>query len=131
MRLLLDTHIWIWSYLEPHRITSEIARQLINPENENFLSPVSVWEVLVLLERKRIRISEDFEEWFKKSKQDLDLLEAPFAWEVAHELRFVRLGHKDPADHFLVATARVYDLTLITADARLMNIAGVNVLPNR
>ncbi|HEY2548428.1 MAG TPA: type II toxin-antitoxin system VapC family toxin [Candidatus Acidoferrum sp.] len=131
MRLLLDTHIWIWNYTAPEKLTSEVARELTNPENDRFLSPVSIWEVAVLLEKRRINLKQDFGDWFKKSVEDLVLLDAPFHWEVAHELRFTLLGHRDPADRFLVATAKVYDLTLVTSDERLLNAPGLKVLSNR
>jgi PIN domain nuclease of toxin-antitoxin system len=131
MRLLLDTHIWIWSYLEPHRLTSEVSREISNPEHHRYLSPVSIWEMLTLLEKKRIQVKEDFSEWFRRSKEDLDLLELPLTWQIAHELRFTNLQHSDPADRFLVATAKVYDLTLVTADERLINVPGLSVLQNR
>jgi len=131
VRLLLDTHIWIWNYTAPEKLTSEVARELTNPENERFLSPVSIWEIAVLLEKRRISLKQDFGDWFKKSVEDLVLLDAPFQWEVAHELRFTLLGHRDPADRFLVATAKVYDLTLVTSDERLLNAPGLKVLANR
>jgi PIN domain nuclease of toxin-antitoxin system len=131
VRLLLDTHIWIWNYTAPEKLTSEVARELTNPENDRFLSPVSIWEVAVLLEKRRINLKQDFGDWFKKSVEDLVLLDAPFHWEVAHELRFTLLGHRDPADRFLVAMAKVYDLTLVTSDERLLNAPGLKVLPNR
>jgi PIN domain nuclease of toxin-antitoxin system len=63
-------------------------------------------------------------------KKELSLREAPFSWAVAHELRFTLLGHRDAADRFLVATARVYDLTLVTADESLMRVTGVLVIEN-
>lgn len=131
MRLLLDTHIWIWGNLEPHRITSEVARQLTNPQNDQFLSAVSIWEAIVLLEKKRLQLGGDFGEWFENSKEVMNLVELAVTWEVAHELRYTLLGHRDPADRFLVATAKVYDLTLVTADERLMHVPGIRVLPNR
>jgi PIN domain nuclease of toxin-antitoxin system len=131
MKLLLDTHIWIWSYLEPHKLSSDVVREISNPEHDRYLSAVSVWEMITLLEKKRIQIKQDFGEWFKRSKDDLDLLELPLNWQIAHELRFTVLDHGDPADRFLVATARVYDLTLVTADERLVNIPGLSVLQNR
>lgn len=131
MRFLLDTHIWIWSYLEPHKLSSEVIRELANPENFRYLSPVSIWEALILLEKKRIQIKEDFGPWFQRSKEDMGLREAPLNWEVAHELRSTALAHSDPADRFLVATAKVYDLTLVTADDNLVNLPGLNVLQNR
>jgi len=130
MRLLLDTHIWIWNYTAPEKLTSEVAREMVNPGNERFLSPVSIWETVMLLEKKRIELDQDFGEWFLQSKQELKLLEAPFTWEVAHELRFTMLGYRDPGDRFLVATAKAFDLTLVTADERLIHVPGLNVLPN-
>jgi PIN domain nuclease of toxin-antitoxin system len=77
MKLLLDTHIWIWSYLAPHKIGSEVTRELTNPGNDRFLSAVSVWEAIVLLERKRIQFKRDFGEWFLESKEELSLNEVP------------------------------------------------------
>jgi PIN domain nuclease of toxin-antitoxin system len=62
MKLLLDTHIWIWSYLEPHKISSEAIRELTDPENDRFLSAVSVWEAIVFPEEKRIQFKKAFDE---------------------------------------------------------------------
>ncbi|MGH9676962.1 MAG: type II toxin-antitoxin system VapC family toxin [Candidatus Acidiferrum sp.] len=131
MKLLLDTHIWLWSFLEPHRVSSEVARQLANQENERFLSAVSIWEAVVLMDKKRLRIELDFGKWFKMSKEDMNLIELPVTWEVAHELRLTQMGYRDPADRFLAATAKLYNLTLVTADARLMKVPGLTVLPNQ
>src|SRR5690348_10710403 len=131
MRLLLDTHIWIWSYAESHKLSSDVARTMSDPSNERYLSAVSIWEAIVLLEKGRIRMEGDFGEVFKESKQELNLIEIPLNWEVAHELRFTMLDYHDPGDRFLVATAKVYDLTLVTADERLMRVPGVRVLANR
>ena len=131
MKLLLDTHIWIWSYQEPHKLASEVVQELTNPAHERYLSPVSIWEMVFLLEKRRIHIHEDFGVWITNSCQDLKLRDAPLTWQVAHEVRFTMLGHRDPADRFLVATAKVYDLTLVTADAQLMNVPGLSTLQNR
>jgi PIN domain nuclease of toxin-antitoxin system len=131
MNLLLDTHIWIWNHLEPWRVASTVNQALGDPENELWLSPVSIWELVTLLEKKRIVLDEDMHVWVEKSKRELLLREAPFSWEVAQEMRSTLLGHRDPADRFLVATAKAQHLTLVTADERLMRVDGLRVLPNR
>jgi len=131
MKLLLDTHIWIWSDVEAHKLSSEVARELASPENERYLSAVSVWEAILLLEKKRTRLNGDFGGWFKKSKLELGLIEVPLNWEIAHEIRYTIIGYRDPGDRFLVATAKVYNFTLVTADERLMEIPGLKVLANR
>jgi PIN domain nuclease of toxin-antitoxin system len=61
----------------------------------------------------------------------LGLIELPLSWEIAHEIRYTVLGYRDPGDRFLVATAKVYDLTLVTADERLTRVQGLKVLANR
>lgn len=131
MNLLLDTHIWIWNHLAPEKISSEVNGMLAASENELWLSPVSVWELIILVEKKRLELQKDLHDWVQQSKSELMLKEAPLSWEVAGELRFTILRQRDPADRFLVATARVYDLTLVTADENLMNVAGLSVLQNR
>ena len=54
MKLLLDTHIWIWSLLEPELLVPGVRAELRSPENELWLSPISIWEAMILLERGRI-----------------------------------------------------------------------------
>ncbi len=54
MRLLLDTHIWIWSVAEKSRLRPRVLKALENPANELWLSPISVWEFLMLVEKGRL-----------------------------------------------------------------------------
>ena len=56
--------------------------------------------------------------------------EVPFTWDVAQEQRFPHVMHKDPADRFLAATARIFDMTLVTADQRLLEVPNLKTLPN-
>ncbi len=55
MKLLLDTHIWIWSLFAPDKLTGTVAAHLESPANELWLSPISVWETLLLVERGRLK----------------------------------------------------------------------------
>ena len=131
MKLLLDTHIWIWSVQEPWKLSSEVAREVTQPENLLFLSPVSIWELSLLSERKRVILKLELGQWCKRSIEEMSLKEAPLTWEVAAELPSTRFLHRDPGDRFLVATAKTFDLTLVTADERLINAPGLKVLANR
>jgi PIN domain nuclease of toxin-antitoxin system len=131
MRLLLDTHVWIWSIGEPQRLTRRVARELDNPQNQLWLSPVSVWEVLLLMEKGRVRMPEGFTTWVTRALTTMPLREAPLTFEVAQALSSVHLPNADPADRFLAATAKVFDLTLVTADQHLIQAPGISVLANR
>ena len=130
VKLLLDTHIWIWSQLEPHKIGSRIAKILEHPATEKWLSPISLWEFTVLVEKGRLNLTMKAEEWIAKALEQFPVTEAPLTWEVMLAIPSVRLPHRDPADAFLGATAKVFDLVLVTADARLLSSKGFSVLAN-
>jgi PIN domain nuclease of toxin-antitoxin system len=131
VKLLLDTHIWLWSTLEPQRLTRRVEKALADPANELWLSPISVGELLVLLRKRRIRLPHDVATWVAKTMQDLQLTEAQLTVEVALAISSLNFPHGDPADHFIAATAKVFDLTLVTSDEHLIRLTGINVLSNR
>jgi PIN domain nuclease of toxin-antitoxin system len=131
MRLLLDTHIWVWSRRDPARLTRRVAGALENPANDLWLSPLSVWELMLLAEKGRIPMSIPADEWVVRALERVPLKEAPVTFEVALATRHVHLPHRDPVDLFLAATARAFDLTLVTADERLIRGKGFSVLANR
>ena len=130
MKLLLDTHIWLWSALDPARLSKRVRVALENRENELWLSPMSVWETLVLARKKRIILESTPEQWVRRALNELPVREAPMSHEVAIQSEALRLNPKDPADRFIVATALVYDLTLVTADKQLVKGRQVPVLAN-
>lgn len=131
MRLLLDTHIFLWSLLEPSHLTTRVATELENPLNELWMSPIVVWEVLLLAERGRVTLEPDAPTWIRRACLAAPFRDAPVNQEVAIQSRSVDLAHQDPADRFLGATALVYDLTLVTADERLLRSRQIASLANR
>jgi len=131
MKLLLDTHIFLWSFLEPERLSPQAAAALEDKANELWLSPIVIWEVLILAERGRVVLKPDAISWVRRAMKKVPLREAPLTHEVAIQSRLVELPHQDPADRFLAATALVYELTLVTADKRLLDNPFVPTLPGR
>ena len=130
MGLLLDTHIWLWSLLDPDRLGSSAKGALRSGEAELRLSPISVWEALLLAERGRVVLAPDPRRWLRKAMSITPVAEAPLTIDVAFASRTVGLEHQDPADRFIVATAKVQGLTLVTADRRLLRCGDIEVLPN-
>jgi PIN domain nuclease of toxin-antitoxin system len=131
MKLLLDTHIWIWAELEPNKLSKRVQAKLRDPKSEIWLSPISVWEFLLLAERNRIAVRGDAEAWVEAAFEKSPLREAPLNRAVAMASRTVHVPHQDPADRFLAATAQVYGLTLVTEDASLLRGKGYSTLANR
>ena len=128
MNLLLDTHIWIWSKSDPKRLGKRAAAALSNSTNELWLSPVSVWEALALMHKGRIRVENPFA-WVERAAEQLR--EAPLTHEIVRTGLALPLSHADPADRFLAATAKVLNLTLVTADQRLLGLGEIASLANR
>ena len=131
LKLLLDTHILLWSFIEPERLNQRVATALEDPANELWLSPIVIWEVLMLAEKGRVELEPDAVTWVRKVLQTIPFREASLTHEVAIQSRLVELPHQDPADRFLAATALVYALTLVTADQRLLDVETIPTLANR
>ena len=131
MKLLLDTHIWVWSVLDRPRLSRRVISELEDPANEIWLSPISLWEVLTLCQKARLSLHPNPMDWIANTFAAVPMREAQITYKVAQETGRVQLQHRDPADRFLVATARVFDLTLVTADERLLHAKQVSMFANR
>ena len=129
MRILLDTHIWLWIQDDPDKIKTNLRQALKNPENDLWLSPISTWEALVLHSKGRIQFRREVTDWVIHNTAPFR--EAPLTHEVALVSRQISLSHGDPADRFLAATAKVFGLTLATADTRLLGLGDIATLANR
>jgi len=129
MRLLLDTHVWLWADRSPEKLGRKILRELERPANELYLSPVSIWEAHHLERRKRLRLRKPFSEWVDEALSRAPLKEAPFNFAVASTAAGIDLPQSDLGDVFLAATALVFDLTLVTFDQQLLACSWLKTLP--
>jgi PIN domain nuclease of toxin-antitoxin system len=91
----------------------------------------SVWELNFLHRKGPAKTPQDLATWVASSMSMLQLTEAPITIEVALAVAALDFPHGDPADHFLAASAKVFDLTLVTADRNLIDLPGIRVLANR
>jgi PIN domain nuclease of toxin-antitoxin system len=128
VKLLLDTHIWIWAVISPEKLAARVRRELQRDSNDLYLSPVSIWEARYLERRKRLRTKPDFSQWLDKSLSQMPFREAPFTFAVATAASQIELPQPDPGDVFLAATALTLDLTLITADSQLLDCSWLKTL---
>ena len=117
--------------MQQERLSRQVARILADTQNELWLSPISIWELTLLCRKGRLRVLPDTASWVATSVSDLKLVEAPLTIEVALAIPSISFSHGDPADHFLAASAKVFDLTLITADDHLLALPGIQLLANR
>ncbi len=126
MKLLLDTHVLIWSQEAPEKLGASAQALLLDPQNDNLVSPISCLEIAQLLFRDRIQLKLEPHEWFKKAIDKLHAKVCEFSPEIA--LAAYQLPgefHADPADRILVSTSRYVDAQLITADRKLLGYPAV------
>ena len=129
MKLLLDTHIWLWNLHGSTRLVPRVRELLRDPKNELWLSPVSTWEALLLHAKGRIRLASNLRDWMGAASAHFR--EAPLTHEIVLLAQELPLQHGDPADRFLAATASILGLTLVTADHRLLGLGTISSLANR
>jgi PIN domain nuclease of toxin-antitoxin system len=120
MQLLLDTIIWIWSVADPGRLSAKVRSALKAPDAELWLSPISVWEAMQLVQRGRIVAEGTPADVVDEMLRAVPQRMAPLTHEVAMASCQLKLPHRDPADRFLAATAKINGLTLVTSDRRLL-----------
>lgn len=129
MRLLLDTHVWLWRLLDPGRLSVAAEEAIAEDENELLLSPISTWETLVLSRKGRLALAPSPREWVLDALRRSVPTAAPLSHSIA--LRSEALdgfASEDPADRFIVATALELDLTLVTADGAMRDFEPVATL---
>ena len=129
MKYLLDTHVWIWSLVEPERLREEVREGLIAKDAALYLSPISVWEFLMLCQKGRLELDEPPRDWLHRMLPEQPIREAPLDFEIAIQSRKLTFAHDDPADRFIAATAIVRRMTLVTADRRLLGYPDLRTMP--
>jgi PIN domain nuclease of toxin-antitoxin system len=132
VKLLLDTHVWIWSQESPEKLGKEARRLLVDGKSTNHVATVSVLELARLVAAGDIFLNRPLPAWVETAVEELHAEELAMSREIAAEA-YALPGefHRDPADRILVATARRESLTLLTADARILSYPHVKTLDAR
>lgn len=126
MKLLLDTHVWIWSQEDPDRLGSQTKRLLVAAEHENHVCTISTLELARLAATGAVRVSIALREWVESALRAIQARTVQVSHEIALEAYALpEPFHKDPADRLLVAASRCHQLTVLTADERILNYHGV------
>lgn len=129
MNLLLDTCAMIWCASDPDRL-SPIAREIVTAEDSAIhVSAISCAEIACLAENGRIDVAPHWRTWFDRvvadngwSVLDIDLETVQEAFSLPGQF------HRDPADRFIVAAARLNRMTVVTADRKILDYPHVQSL---
>ncbi len=116
MRLLLDTHILLWTVFEPHKLSPTAKEAITNTQNLVCISIASLWEIAIKRSIGRLDIPDAFFDVVQKNSGFDVLLIQPN--HITHYLT-LPLHHRDPFDRMLVAQAKAEQLICVTADEAL------------
>lgn len=132
--VLLDTHALIWLFSgEPMTIDALTAIAEARMEDRLFVSPISAWEAGLAVRktnpaRRPNLLGRDAVSWFRAGRAAIGARIAPIGQTIALEASKVPalFGHNDPGDCFILATAKVRRLAIVTRDKAMAKIAGAH-----
>src|SRR5438309_1437397 len=118
MRLLLDTHIFLWWVDHPEKLSDTARSALEDEANDLLLSVASVWEMQIKIQFGKLKLSLPLKDLIKNQQETNDLVVLPV--DLTHVLALDALPahHKDPFDRLLIAQSIEEDLTLVSADSQ-------------
>ena len=119
MKLLLDTHVFIWWADQPEKLSPAALSALEDEANELLLSVASLWEMQIKIQLRKLKLSLPLKGLVKNQQETNELTVLPV--ELTHVLALDALPfhHKDPFDRLLIAQSNVEGLTIVTADSQL------------
>ena len=119
MRLLLDTHVFLWAIAEQSRLSDRVRGWLEDGDNEAWVSIASIWEIAIKAGLGRLRLPSDLGGFLGAQLAVSSFQVLPIELEHAVAVRDLPLHHRDPFDRLLIAQSRTEGLALVSRDARM------------
>ena len=119
MRLLLDSHVFIWSKVNDDRMSASAWSMLRDPENQLFFSSVSVAEMAIKIAAGKLTLGTPFGDFVEMGMRNAGIISVPLLAASAMRLANLPAHHRDPFDRLLIATALEDDLILLTNDSEI------------
>ncbi len=127
VRLLLDTHVLLWAFRDPGRLSRHARELLIDPANELLVSAVSPWEISTKHRLGKLPGAEALLLRFADHLAELGAGELPITHRHAVTAGGMMWAHRDPFDRMLTAQAMLEGMPLVTDDAVFANRDGIEI----
>ncbi len=121
MKLLFDTHTFIWWDSEPNKLSSKALELLSNSANIKLLSIVSIWEIQIKHQLGKLSLILPLKNIIDEQINNHNISILPIATDHILGLNNLPLHHKDPFDRLLISQAKIEDATLISCDSIFQN----------
>jgi len=119
VRLLLDTHAFLWFVLDDPRLRATARALIVDPDNDIAVSPATCWEIAIKVSLGKYQLSEPHEAFMKREFANNRFRLLPIELRHTAALTTLPFHHRDPFDRLLVAQALVEEIPLLNADATL------------
>lgn len=116
MRVLIDTHAWIWMRTSPQKLSARTRRMLLDARTEILLSAVTPWEIAIKVAIGKLRLPAPVEEFVTTRSAATRVTPLPITQLHAMESAALPLHHRDPFDRVLIAQARSERVAIVTSD---------------
>ena len=127
MKLLLDTHVFLWSATDPGRLRSEARKALESGIHEAVVSAVTAWEIAIKQSLGKLDLAKPAEEWVPDVLRRTGFESASVDMSIALRVRSLPWHHRDPFDRLLIAQALEGGYTVVTRDDVFVKY-GIGVL---
>lgn len=121
MKLLLDTHIFLWFITADSRLSAMFRDAIRQPENDVFLSVISLWEIMIKYNLGRLPLSQSPEIYIPGERRRHHIRSLSLHENAIKELANLPALHRDPFDRILICQALANNLTLVTVDLQIQN----------
>ncbi|HTL90549.1 MAG TPA: type II toxin-antitoxin system VapC family toxin [Leptolyngbya sp.] len=117
MRLVLDTHVFIWLNEAPKKISQQMITMLSSPENDLFLSLVSLWEMQIKIQLGKLQLQDPLPDILATQQSENNLQILPIHLDHIWALAELPNHHRDPFDRLLIAQLIATQVPIVSADA--------------
>ena len=119
MRLLLDTHTFLWADMEPNRLSAQARLLLADPQNQRMLSTASLWEIQIKVMLGKLTLRVPLPDFVREAESRRSISILPIRPQDIFEVSVLPSIHNDPFDRLIVAVARVEQATIVSADPEI------------
>ncbi len=130
MKLLLDTHIFIWLIDDDKSLSEQYRQAIQNPNNEKFLSVVSIWECTIKYQIGKLDVPSSPETYLPRERRKHLIKTLTVDENSIAPLVKLPLLHKDPFDRLIMAQALQHDLIIMTEDKLILAYPDIRLLPS-
>jgi PIN domain nuclease of toxin-antitoxin system len=128
VKILIDTHCWLWWFAQPERLSDEAIACIVDEVNEVWFSVASVWEMGIKVAIGKLPLPEQLDSYISNRMVQLGARSLDISVNHALKAGTLPLHHRDPFDRMLIAQAQVENMTIVTADNMFVQYQDVSIL---